>query len=155
MLDHIKQYNLTFPKELLTNIYELKSKSTPALRSNILGWQSIQYSNTIEIPWIASFLNHCCLTANIINPPTAVWFNINPKHAHHRWHKHGAASTIGIFYIQTPSNSGNIEFKHDNTIKSITPYEGLLLIAPADIEHQVLANNSNEDRISMAFNFDT
>jgi len=155
MLDQIYQYNLVFPKELIANIYALKNKSTPTLRSNILGWQSVQYHDTKDIPWIAKFLKDCCSTANIVNTPTAFWFNVNPKHAHHRWHSHGGASSIGVFYIQTPANSGNIEFKHDKTIRSITPYEGLLLIAPANIEHRVLPNNSDEDRISMAFNFDT
>jgi len=154
MLDQIKQYNLVFPKELLLDIYELKRKSTPRLRSNILGWQSIQYSDTTEIPWIDKFLKECCLAANITSIPTAVWFNVNPKNAHHRWHSHGGASTIGIFYIKTPANSGNIEFRHNNIVKSISPYEGLLLVAPAGIEHQVLPNVSDEDRISMAFNFD-
>ena len=155
MLDRIKQYNLVFPKELLTNIYELKSKSTPRLRSNILGWQSIQYAGTKEIPWIDIFLKECLTVANLNNVPTAVWFNINSKNAHHRWHSHGGASTIGIFYIKIPNNSGNIEFRHNKEIQSIAPYEGLLLIAPAGMEHQVLPNNSNEDRISMAFNLDT
>ena len=155
MLDHIKQYNLVFPQELLAKIYELKSQSTPALRSNILGWQSKQYSDTKEIPWIDKFLKNCFSTANLTNIPTAVWFNVNSKNAHHRWHSHGAASTIGIFYIRIPNDSGNIEFRHNKEILSITPYEGLLLIAPAGIEHQVLPNNSNEDRISMAFNLDT
>jgi hypothetical protein len=155
MLDQIQQYNIVFPNNLLANIYKLKNESNPKLRSNILGWQSIQYSNTKDIRWIDNFLKDCCSTANITNTPTAFWFNISPKNAHHRWHSHGGASTIGIFYIQIPENSGNIEFKHNNIITSITPYEGLLLIAPAGIEHRVLANNSDEDRISMAFNFDT
>jgi hypothetical protein len=157
MLDQIYQYNLIFPKDLLENIYKLKNESNLRLRSNILGWQSKQYSDIKEVPWIAKFLKDCCLTANIDNTPTAFWFNVNPKHAHHRWHSHGGASTIGIFYIQIPENSGNIEFKqkHNTIVTSITPYEGLLLIAPAGIEHRVLANNSDADRISMAFNFDT
>jgi hypothetical protein len=155
MLDLIQQYDLVFPKELLENIYELKNKSTPRLRSNILGWQSKQYSDTKEIQWIDNFLKNCCSTANATSTPTAVWFNISPKNAHHRWHSHGGASSIGVFYIQIPESSGNIEFKHKDKIISIAPYEGLLLIAPAGIQHQVLPNNSNHDRISMAFNFDT
>ncbi len=155
MLDQIQQHNLVFPKELLSNIYELKNNSNSKLRSNILGWQSKQYSDSTDIPWIANFLKECCSVANISKIPSAFWFNISPKHAHHRWHSHGGASAIGIFYIQIPQDSGNIEFKHNNTVISITPYEGLLLIAPAGIEHQVLANNSEENRISMAFNFDT
>jgi hypothetical protein len=155
MLDKIYQYNLVFPKELLANIYELKNKSKPVLRSNVLGWQSKQYADTKEIPWIDNFLKECCSTANTTSSPTATWFNISPKHAHHRWHSHGGASSVGVFYIQIPENSGNIEFKHKQEIISISPYEGLLLIAPAGIQHQVLPNNSNEDRVSLAFNFDT
>ena len=148
----IQQYNLEFPKELIANIYELKIKRNPELRSNRLGWQSPQYENTNNIKWIDDFLSECMSIANIKKLPNQLWFNISPKNSYHDWHSHGRYNRIGVFYIQIPENSGNIEFKDSDKIYSITPYEGLLLIAPGGIEHRVLPNNSDQDRISMAFN---
>ena len=152
MLDKIQQYNLVFPKELIANIYELKIKRNPILRSNRLGWQSPQYENTKDIKWIDNFLSQCMLIANIEKFPSQLWFNISLTNAYHDWHSHGRFDRIGVFYIQIPENSGNIEFKDNNKTYSITPHEGLLLIAPGGIEHRVLPNNSDQDRISMAFN---
>lgn len=155
MLDTIQQYNLEFPKDLIANIYQLKDEATTKLRSNVLGWQSPQYSTTENIPWIDNFLKECLSVANLTKKLSALWFNISPTHAHHTWHSHGKVTTIGIFYIQIPNDSGNIEFRQNDIIHSITPYNGLLLIAPGGTDHRVLANKSNEDRISMAFNLDT
>ena len=155
MLENIHQYNLEFSKDLIKNIYDLKNKSTPRLRSNVLGWQSDQYQTTDTIPWVNTVLKECLDTAKIYKEPKAVWFNISPTNAYHNWHCHGKSATIGIFYIQIPNNSGNIEFRQQDTIHSITPCEGLLLIAPAGIDHRVLPNKSDSDRISMAFNLDT
>jgi len=152
MLDQVQQYNLVFPKELIKNIYVLKNKNRPILRSNRLGWQSPQYENTNDIKWINNFLSECMTISNITELPNQIWFNISPKNAYHDWHSHGRYNRIGVFYIQIPENSGNIEFKDNDTIYSITPYEGLLLIAPGGVEHRVLSNNSDQDRISMAFN---
>jgi hypothetical protein len=155
MLENIHQYTLEFSKDLVNEIYNLKNKSSPKLRSNVLGWQSEQYQTTDSIPWINILLKQCYSVANLKTAPTAIWFNISPVNAYHTWHSHGKSSSIGIFYIQIYNNSGNIEFRQNNVTHSITPREGLLLIAPAGIDHRVLPNKSDGDRISMAFNLDT
>jgi len=152
MLESVKKYNLVFPKELIKNIYDLKNQGMVEMRSNILGWQSPQYTNTKNILWIDDFVKQCMSIAELQIFPTYFWFNISPKNAYHRWHDHGqAVKQAGVFYIQIPENSGNIEFKENDKIYSIIPYEGLLLVFPK-IKHRVLPNNSDQDRISMSFN---
>ena len=155
MLDQIKQYNLVFPDGLVNNIYQLKTAIKADLRSNCNGWQSPQYTSTKEVGWIDDFLKECLSIAEINKEVSHVWFNINPKGAYHRWHSHGGATQVGVFYISVPENSGNIEFRYKKLIHSIAPYNGLLLIFPAGLEHQVLSSRSNQDRITMAFNINT
>ena len=145
------QYNIAVPNNLINQILELKETASADLRSNVLGWQSPQYPNTEKIPWATELVKQCLDIAGIEKPTKHVWFNVNGKGAHHTWHSHGGASIVGVLYIQVPKDSGDIEFK-DGT--SITPYPGLLLVFPAGLEHRVLANQSNEKRISLAFNID-
>jgi hypothetical protein len=150
----MQQYNIDVPNNLIDNILELKSNfnSKADLRSNVLGWQSPQYTTTKDIPWVNDLLTQCITTADITIPIRHVWFNVNGKDAYHNWHSHGGTSVVGVYYIQVPKDSGNIEFR-DGT--SIEPYPGLLLIFPAGVEHQVTPNKTNNLRISMAFNINT
>ena len=145
----MQQYNVAIPDNLIEQILELKTTSKTDLRSNVLGWQSIQYTTTKNISWVDSLLNQCVSVAEITNPLKHIWFNINGKGAYHNWHSHGGADIVGVLYLQVPKDSGNIEFR-DGT--SIEPYPGLLLIFPAGVEHRVTPNQTNQQRISMAFN---
>ena len=152
MFDQIQQYNLAVPDDFIDNIYKLKSKVKTQLRSNCLGWQSQQIKNTELIPWADDLLNLCLDTANSPHPFKHIWFNISPPGAFHKWHSHGGSSYVGVFYIKTPANCGSIELKHNDQLLTIDPYPGLLLLFPPSLEHRVLENKSNEDRITLAFN---
>jgi len=98
------------------------------------------------------------------------WININPPKTYIDSHTHDNALFSGVYYIKTPENCGNIVFKRMDNARYFMPIlsgpnsflstrsevrskEGLLLIFPAWLHHQVLLNNSKEDRISMSFNF--
>jgi hypothetical protein len=146
------RYNIDVPNDLIDQILKLKSASKGELRSNVLGWQSLQYTTTKDIPWANNVLSQCLDVAEITKPIRHVWFNVNGKGAHHNWHSHGGTSVVGVYYIQVPEHSGDIEFKDGS---SITPYPGLLLIFPAGVEHRVLPNQTTQNRISMAFNINT
>ena len=147
----INKFELTVPDNFIEKIYDLKRISKATLRSNVLGWQSEQYTSFETIQWAEDFFKNCMSIANLQNPLQHVWFNINPNGSFHKWHSHGSATVVGVFYIQVPKNSGNIEFR--GLIKdSIEPANGMMLIFPSGVNHQVLKNNSTEDRITMAFN---
>jgi hypothetical protein len=148
----MQQYTLAVPDNLLDNILKLKETVSTGLRSNILGWQSPQYTSTTTIPWATDLVNDCLKTAGITEPAKHVWFNVNGKGAHHKWHSHGGASVVGVFYISVPEDSGDIEFRDGTSIK---PHPGMLLIFPAGVEHRVLPNQTAQYRISMAFNINS
>jgi hypothetical protein len=147
----IDQYTVTVPN-VIDNIYTLKSKYPSDNRSNVSGWQSKQYGNFKELAWAEPLVTACLQAMNTDKQVHKFWFNVNPTGAYHTWHCHGTAVTVGVLYLQTPKNGGNIEFRVDKTESFIVPYAGLLLIFPAELYHRVAVNESAENRISLAFN---
>jgi len=97
-----------------------------------------------------------------------VWININRKGDFNKPHYHVLSAFSACLYLQVPEKSGNIIF-HGNkllhhypiftdsplfyTETIYKPEPGKLILFPSCIEHSVEANNSDEPRISMAFNF--
>ena len=103
-----------------------------------------------------------------------IWFNINRRFNLNSYHWHPNSNLSGILYIKTPKDCGNVFFQspHEFTEFStmhiqkqhfidkymawrymgIEPKEGSLIIFPSHLKHCVGANQSTEDRISLAFN---
>lgn len=87
-------------------------------------------------------------------------------------HIHANSLFSGVVYIKTHENCWNITFKHStpnifsNTVSieysefnmfnssswSISPYDGLILLFPSNLAHQIDFNLSNYVRYSLAFN---
>jgi len=107
------------------------------------------------------------------------WVNINNHGGYNEVHTHPGAIISGVLYIKIPTTGdpGNICF-HRNAMEAYTihslgvaedistadvahtrakvtyePTEGRLILFPAWIPHGVRENNTNEDRISVSFNF--
>lgn len=89
---------------------------------------------------------------------------------YHGAHEHPNNILSGLIYLQTPEGSSNIRF-HDPRFHTkilnlpiheakdtnwqcydIVPEEGLILIWPAWLSHEVLENKSKEGRITAVFN---
>jgi hypothetical protein len=122
--------------------------------SNQGGWQlEIKPRRFDRISWILPFLLKVEKELYSLYPDHHIhrfWFNINgPTHAN-EWHNHGAREIVGVAYIQTDPLTGDIEFKDATTI---TPEIGDLLVFPSEIDHRVSENQSDDFRISIAFNF--
>ena len=101
---------------------------------------------------------------------TSMWTIINPKNASNSRHIHSNNFISAAYYVQAPSNSGNIIFydprsanvirtptiaranKLNSNIFSIEPKEGLLTLFPSYLHHSVDTNLSNDDRIVISFN---
>lgn len=97
------------------------------------------------------------------------WFNVNSKHSFNVSHTHPGSYISAVFYVKVPDNSGRLIFErpddfhnwiHDidpnsNNIGKIIqqPHQNLLIMFPSYIRHSVEMNQSDEDRISIAFNF--
>lgn len=101
---------------------------------------------------------------------TASWLNCNPKGTGHYRHFHLNSRLSGIFYIRTTENTGNFKvyrpFNIQETISDTkikynqynfehifyTPKTYDLFLFPSTLMHSVDVNQSNEQRISLAFN---
>jgi len=108
-----------------------------------------------------------------------MWINISNSGAYNHVHAHSRSIVSGCFYVKTPENCGSIVFtnpnKHlmrayleywhlmdegklDNSPLShfdwqIDPEENNIVMFPSWLEHHVDDNKSDEDRISISFNF--
>jgi uncharacterized protein (TIGR02466 family) len=107
------------------------------------------------------------------------WFNINLKKDFNLPHVHPQSIISGVFYIKAPPNCGNLMLKNRNAdlVKSyfdywhleeekdydmtaftsqiwrVVPEENHLILFPSWVEHYVEPNESNQERISIAFNY--
>jgi uncharacterized protein (TIGR02466 family) len=109
---------------------------------------------------------------------TNLWININGKNDYNIIHTHPGSFLSGILYIKAPKNSGSVVF-YDPTIRvregyneywhlkvgedlpgdhifaeswEYQPEKNLLFLFPSWLEHYVKRNESDEERISIAFN---
>jgi uncharacterized protein (TIGR02466 family) len=99
------------------------------------------------------------------------WVNVNPKGAYNAPHDHIGSFWSGCYYVQVPddtdSDGGAIEFLSPHKplpsyglFKSpitgdklrFRPEPGLALIFPSSLTHWVHPNDSEEDRVTIAFN---
>lgn len=78
------------------------------------------------------------------------WTNVYNNESGCRIHQHFPATFSLVYYVSVPENSGCITFP-DLEIK-IQPYPGLLLCFRGDTWHGVEMNQTNNDRIIVAFN---
>lgn len=80
------------------------------------------------------------------------WFNCGEPGDEYRWHAHTPYPQSGVLYIQTPENSGGIEFRSQESHEIFQPCAGDFLLFPGTLAHRVLKNRSTDFRISAAFN---
>ncbi len=103
---------------------------------------------------------------------TEAWININQKGHFNYSHDHPGSLFSCVYYVKGGDDKGALEFKtpitpHTYTISDelvgsfnaftghamvIPPVTGDLLIFPAWLQHRVNMSQSDEDRISIAFN---
>ena len=99
---------------------------------------------------------------------TQSWANMTKKGERHHEHSHPNSIISGVFYLQNNKNLPPIQFrkksnhsfdlkveKHNNfnSATYLLPADsGELLLFPSTLPHSVLDNESDEDRISIAFN---
>lgn len=107
----------------------------------------------------------------IINKPYQIyqsWITKTPPNCKSNYHTHTSVFS-GVFYLDTPKNSGEIMFKnfyakhifdedeflHGNYLNAqnwhVEPKDGLLIMFPSHVHHKISTNFSNQDRYSLAF----
>jgi uncharacterized protein (TIGR02466 family) len=162
--------------------YLERSKSEGRVRSNRNGWQSDDIYATPGIPNISNLIKTVEMYSKNIFQDYGVkkeinlridssWININFPGSYNIYHVHPNCALSGIYYANAPKNSGSI-IMHNNSITSFInesyldannrdtyhtvtyePINGRVIIFPPWLPHSVETNNSNEDRVSIAFNF--
>lgn len=148
-------------------LYKLQSMNTSEKKSNFGGWQSQDNLQTYTVfkPLCDSILSICRPIINQYTniPPViqSLWGNINYKNNFNAHHTHEGWLS-GVFYLQTPPNSGRLIFvnpmiRSERTLIScknypIVPQTLACIIFPSWLEHYVEPSASDTTRISMSFN---
>ena len=158
----------------------LKKNNPGRVKSNSGGWQSFDFieSGIVRTPLynvfkhIPPLLQSCMadLGSTTYISVRNAWVNINGKEHYNTPHNHPRSTLSGVFYI-TGNNSticferpvdifghlledidsiGNTIFSHP--VINFTPTKGMLLIFPSSLKHRVMPNESDSERISIAFN---
>jgi hypothetical protein len=138
----------------INKILDLRETIKNKSASNRGGWQLEVKSRKFEmVKWILPFLEKVEKSLQSLYPDFKIhrfWFNINAPGNYNDWHNHGNREIVGVVYINTNPNFGDIVFENG---KRITPNIGDFIIFPSEINHRVEVNQSNDLRISIAFNF--
>lgn len=130
-------------------------------KSNMGGWQSKDNLQNVE-----EFKPLCAAIRDLSNQLfentyniKGLWGNISNKYHYNNIHNHGYPSNenewSGIFYLKVNPNSGALNFWEFNISPNGIPFlpeNNHLILFPSYVKHGVDANQSNEERISLAFN---
>jgi len=168
-------------EELISFSYLLKNTTLGTIKSNIFSFQSEELDLKLPVlqPLIKNVLNLCSvmqeyigLKKNLKPELQSMWVNIHPKGGANIPHAHAGSYFSGTYYPQCNNQSGKLIFTHPaanyeyhnnkHTIDNIavrnapraviTPQNNKLVIFPSWGVHYVTPNESEQDRISIAFN---
>ncbi|XGW00541.1 MAG: TIGR02466 family protein [Leptolyngbya sp. BL-A-14] len=173
------QDHATLNQQLLATIYRLKQLDPGYTASNVLGWHSkSDLFDLAEMQSLKEFVDTAILEVaqavgygDVPIKAANCWANVNPKYASNKIHDHANCLFSGVYYVKAPKDSGNLMFYDPRSAKAFykplvstfTAYtadaiahaaeEGLLLIFPSWLKHGVEPNLSEEDRVSISFNY--
>ena len=172
---------LAINEELDTLIQEMRRKEDQqggrVLRSNQGGWHS-EFLDFDKAPLfkgaILDAIQEISTEISISKSSQATmngcWININPKGASNKTHTHSDSMLSGAYYLRVPPNSGRIvlldprpqtsclllPIDKPTPLTSVSYYRqpqvGEFVIFPSWLPHYVEPNESDEERISIAFN---
>tara|TARA_R110000822_G_scaffold211437_1_gene347079 strand:- start:26 stop:610 length:585 start_codon:yes stop_codon:yes gene_type:complete len=117
--------------------------------------------------------NYCLINSydsnKIQTVPTQGWLNIYKKGDGQEYHTHPRSVISVIYFLKLPKDSPKVYFKppfvdmidpaiteltHNNMqLIEINPEEGSVIVFRSHLPHMVARHNSNEERISLAYNF--
>lgn len=118
------------------------------------------YIDSSKIPEITTILNTAVkLAAEILCMPATqlkagLWFNAMGKGDITLPHRHDDDDELlsAVYYVRIPDNSGKLILSHRNFRTQVEPEAGLFVFFPADMLHEVTANQNNEMRLSLGIN---
>lgn len=148
----------------------------PAGRTNRQGWNS-EDMEVLEQPDFAAlkFAVYSACSAALVEMGKGgaefflqSWINMHDRGGFNFLHMHEGSLLSGSFYLQVPFGSGQFVFRDPrpgvilSSVKGgvpnghadihLTPSDGLLVLFPCWMEHYVEPHDSDEPRITVAFN---
>ena len=176
-----KEHNEELEK-YIKNLYAKDTEGLQ--RSNIDGWHSPDFSlkekDTAAYKFFTSLRKYLIDVFKVLgwqyDPNkiimTNMWAIINKKNNFNLPHIHPNCYLSAAYYVKTHEGCGKIKFTNPNLASrqrvpliqnktdfnqngiEIDPKEGDLLFFPAYLTHEVLRNNSDDERIVISFNID-
>lgn len=116
------------------------------------------YLTSEHIPALTDILNiieehaHSILHRDDIQ--CGFWFNHMPPGAVTVRHRHDDSDELlsGVYYVDVPDESGDLILYDSMPPTCITPTSGQLIFFPPCMDHEVTANKSNKERLSIGIN---
>ncbi len=170
----------SFNESLLERIYDLRKQDPGGVaNTNVRGWQSPDNLQSLEEfqDFSLRVVQVCQRIAESQNftPNLSfnlqAWANINPPGASNKIHYHANCHFSGIYYISLKAPECGSIFFRDPRVASrmltypitkpteftteevrMKPEEGRMYVFPGWLEHGVEENQSEQDRVSIAFN---
>jgi uncharacterized protein (TIGR02466 family) len=172
-----KDYDTDFSKAV-EYIQKLKVTDPGRQISNIGGWQSndVDFSSTEELKEVFNVITEGVQqVADSLQENgfrgfklSSSWINVNKGTDFNREHTHPGSTFSGCLYLKVADTSGAIEFTRPDNMSlypqtgnktgiffasaKYKPVVGRLIIFPAWLPHMVMPSESDEERISIAFN---
>ena len=100
---------------------------------------------------------------------TTSWVTKSKPNQESNYHNHNNCMFSGVLYLKTNEYAGGIDFCNFENVRfqlkatkydvlnatnyNIVPKIGTIVFFPSEMYHRILKNKSNEERISLAFNF--
>ncbi len=175
-LDGHRQFN----ENLLTVIHTLREEDPVGTAiSNKQGWQSAKnvHNAPVFIPICQKMTDAMYSVCRFLKLQdevrpiiTQCWINVNPQGGFNVAHCHPNSFLSGVYYVSVPERSGNIIFYDPRVqldamrppVKEVSAYTapeviykpkpGLLLLFPSWLLHRVEPNNTDSERVTIAFN---
>jgi len=121
---------------------------------------------------VKSYLYDTCLISDTMIPElVSSWVNLHTKGDWAQIHIHGNSVVSGVWYLSTTENSGKFLVHTDNKLFGnilnfprkdnlfnsnncvFLPQNGDLILFPSNLKHNVTPNESDKERLSLAFNY--
>lgn len=166
-------------KSLKDFCYKQLSEDKGISLSNVGGWHSsfldpfIPELKELTIK-VQEALDNVCNTIQygIMAKPNNAFINISKKGNYHKFHDHPGSFLSCVYYVDAHPSKGNIVFSNGNKMLTwhqncanikeyniynsstwtVNSHTGTLLVFPAWLDHEVLENLTDEDRISIVYN---
>lgn len=167
--------------KIVEEVYQLRQKDPGRKMPKHTGWHSNQITvsdveKTTEIlKVVKQIYSSAQEVATTMGYPNELifntcWINVNNPGNFNEAHRHPSTHLSAVYYIKAEQNSGNISFIRDGRLEDYFPpssnpnshnYPRVseeaktnnFYIFPSYLDHKVDPNFSDQERISMAFNF--